>query len=166
MQIYKKKTYHKLKIQGIIHLPQFLLSETQVPSGDGSIGMVEQFSQLYQCHLTVFAGHLHDLTTKGLTEAVRAEMLHPYQSILGFNLFQNHIDPLDRDDPTILVQEAFLLGVLDSQGIITLLDVFPHTGIDLDFPMLSSLLLVQAERLSQYLFPGEGKKVGDAESKE
>ena len=128
--------------------------------------MVEEFRQFDECHLTVFPGHLHYLTAKGLTETVRGEVLHPNQSIFDLYLFQNHIDPLDGDNSSILVQEASLLRILDFQSIITLLDVLPYTGIDLDFPMLPSLLLIKAERLSQYLFPGQGEKVADAETKE
>jgi len=65
-----EKLVSLLKIQRIIYFPQFLLSQPQIPSGDGGVGMIEEFSKFYERHLAVLPGHLHNLATKGFAEAM------------------------------------------------------------------------------------------------
>lgn len=98
-----------LKDQRVIHLTQFLLAKTKVSSRDGSIGVVEEFSEFNQGHLTVLTSHLHYLTAEGLAERMCREVVDSDQSILDLYLFENNIDPLNGDDIPIFVQETFLL---------------------------------------------------------
>ena len=115
--------------------------------------MVEEFSEFDESHLAVLSGQFHYLTPESLTERMGGEMLNVFQHILHLYFFEDNIDPLDREHITVAVEEAFLVRVIYVQCLITLLDMFTHTGIDLYLPVFSRLLLVENEALAEYLFP-------------
>ena len=124
--------------------------------------MVEEFSEFDEGHLAVLSGQFHYLTPESLAERMGGEMLNVFQHILHLYFFEDNIDPLDREHITVAVEKAFLVWVFDAQSLITLLDMFLHTGIDLYLSMFSCLLLVEGKVLAEYLFPLKGEKVADA----
>ena len=119
--------------------------------------MVEEFSEFDESHLAVLSGHFNYLTPEGLTERMGGEMRNVFQHILHLDFFQDNIYALNGDYITVAVEEAFFVRGLDVQCRITLLDMLPHTGIDLYFSVLPSLLLVEGKTLTEYLIPGQRK---------
>lgn len=119
--------------------------------------MVEEFSEFDESHLAVLSGHFNNLSPECLAERMCGEMLNVFQHILHLDFFQGHIDPLNGDHITIAVEKCFLAWVFDAQSLITLLDMFTHSGIDLYLSMFPCLLLVEDKVLTEYLFPGQRK---------
>lgn len=128
--------------------------------------MIEYLRQFYYGHLAVLSGHFHYLTTEGLAERVGGEVLNIFQHILHLDFFQDNIYTLNRDNIIVAVEETFLVRVFDIKSLIALLDMLLHTCIDLYLTVLASLLLVEGETLTEYLFPRKGEKITDAKTKE
>lgn len=128
--------------------------------------MVEEFSEFDESHLTIISGHFHYLTPESLAERMGGEMLNVFQHILHLDLFQDNIDPLDREHITVAVEEALLVSIFYIQCRITLFEMLAYTGIDLYLSVLSRLLLVENEAFAEYLFPRKGEKVADAKTEE
>lgn len=85
--------------------------------------MVEEFSEFDKSHLAVLSGHFHYLTLESLTERMGGEMLYVFQHILHLYFFEDDIYPLNRDDITIAVEDAFLVNIFYIQCLITFLDM-------------------------------------------
>ena len=128
--------------------------------------MVEEFSEFDESHLAVLSSYFNDLPAEGLTERMGGEVLNVFQHILHLDFFQVHIYALNGDDITIAVEKCFLGWVFDAQSLITLLDMFTHSGIDLYLSMFPCLLLVEGKALAEYLFPGKTEKITDAKTEE
>ena len=65
----------QLKIKQIVSLQKFLLADTEIDFCNGYIGVVEEFGEPYKSHICILSRWLKYLSTEGLAEAVRTDIL-------------------------------------------------------------------------------------------
>ena len=129
-----------LEVKSIVDVLEFLGAETKVAAGNHWGAMVENLGELDERHFAMLSSRVDNLTTKGLAETVAAKVFD-IKVIALFDGFEVAVNHLRRDNCSCAVEEAELIVVEDTEGIIALADMLLKCSIYLYIATFSGLLL-------------------------
>lgn len=128
-----------LEIKGIVDVLEFLGAETKVAAGNHRGAMVENLGELDECHFAMLACRVDNLTSEGFAETV-ATKVFDVKVISMLDTFKMAIYHLRRDYCSCVVEEAELIVVEDTEGLIALTDMSLKCAIYLDVAAFAGLL--------------------------
>lgn len=129
-----------LEVKSIVDVLEFLGAKTKVAAGNHRGAMVENLRKFDECHFAMLARRVDNLTAEGLAEAMATKVLD-IKVIALFDGFEVAVNHLRRDNCSCAVEEAELIVVEDTEGIIALTDMLLKCGIYLDVATFAGLLL-------------------------
>lgn len=129
-----------LEVKSIVDVLEFLGAETKVAAGNHRGAMVENLRKFDECHFAMLACRVDNLTAKGFAEAMAAKVFN-VKVIALFDDFEVAVNHLRRDNCSCVVEEAKLIVMEDTEGIIALTDMSLKCAIYLDVAAFSGLLL-------------------------
>jgi hypothetical protein len=117
-----------LEVKSIVDVLEFLGAKTKVAAGNHRGAMVENLRKFDECHFAMLACRVDNLTSEGLAEAM-ATKVFDVKVISMLDAFKMAIYHLRRDYRSCVVEEAELIVVEDTEGIIAPTDMLLKCGI-------------------------------------
>lgn len=117
-----------LEVKSIVDVLEFFGAKTKVAAGNHRGAMVENLRKFDECHFAMLACRVDNLTSEGLAETM-ATKVFDVKVIALFDSFEVAVNHLRRDNCSCAVQEAELIVVEDTEGIIALTDMLLKCGI-------------------------------------